>query len=621
MPGFDDRLTQALDRAAQPGEPAGVFERLELRRHRRAGVRRIQAALLVVAVLAGTTAGFVALRAAFDPDRTPLGVSPSPTGLPSNGEIVFVREGDDGRLHLFASQPDGTKVRQITHDATNDTDPSVSPGGETIAYSHALRGIQVIATVSFDGGTVAWHTPDDLAANDPAWSPDGDRIAFVGWAEPDVPDGNEAPQRYRAIYTVDATNGPPQRITDGGIPFAADPTWSPDGRSIAFAGGSCTSPCEGAVQSDLYVVDGSTTDVRRLTPMSEGVDEEAPAWSPDGTRIAFTRPGDEGDEVWTIAPDGTDERLVATAVEASLGPDLAWAPDGTALLVSDGDWIYRVDAKPPADPASNFVQLVRGDSPSWQPIPAGAEPSVTASPQPSVSPSPEPVGDDIGFGFAVCEVSHVRAQFDGLGAKDTAYVATRVAVDGMCPSNVEAAEAYVGIDIDEDGLVDESYGPILCEVYYCRAFAAPDLDGDVGRHELLVVESGGSIPDLGVYALGAVSDPTADESGIVRILVGEPDDPDGSFVTGEPVRLALGGDAGWSYRLSCEDRPDGRVLVAASAYREIDSDGPVVVHETTLVYGELTMIVVDVVEREEPPAYDQLGPQPTELCGTPIPPV
>jgi hypothetical protein len=155
-------------------------------------------------------------------------------------------------------------------------------------------------------------------------------------------------------------------------------------------------------------------------------------------------------------------------------------------------------------------------------------------------------------------------------------------------------------------------------VYYCRAFAAPDLDGDVGRHELLVVESGGSIPDLGVYALGAAGDPAADESGIVRIEVGEPGDPDGGFVTGEPVRLALGGDAGWSYRLRCEDRPDGRVLVATSAYREIDSDGPVVVHETTLAYGELTMIVVDVAEREEPPVYDQLGPQPTDLCGTPI---
>ncbi len=617
MSKVDDELTARFHRAERPVGSADLFDGLAHRRRRRRTLQRVQAAALAVTVIAATAGGFVALRAVFDERERDIGNRPS---LPANGEIVFSRTGDDGHSHLFAAQPDGSGVRQITDDGTNDTDPAVSPDGRTIAYVHELdQGIQVIATVPIDGGTVTWHTPDDLEANDPAWSWDGDRIAFSAWAEQSGPGppGSEAPERYRAIFVVDAASGSPQRVTDGGIPFTTDPSWSPDGRWVAIAGGSCAPGCGSPIESDLWLVDPVTTDARRLTAWSPDVDEEAPAWSPDGSRIAFTRPGERGDEVWTVAPDGSDETLLATAAEASLDPDLAWAPDGSSLLVSDGDWIYRMDATPDGDPRSNFVQLVRGLSPSWQPVPAASEATATVSP--NVSPSPTPVNDDVGFGFGVCEVSHVRAQFDGLGAEDTAYVATQRAEDGSCPSNVEEAPTFIGIDLDEDGLVDESFGPITCDVYYCRTFAAPDLDADVGRHELLVVESAGSIVGLGMYALGVVDGPAGDEPGIVRIEVGEPDDPAGGFVTGEPVTLYAGGDEGWSYRLSCEDRPEGRVLVAASAYREVDSSGPVVIHETTLAYGELRMIVVDVVEHEEPVSDDPLGPQPDDLCGTPIP--
>ena len=602
MPKVDDELSRRLRRAERPVDVDGLFEGLERLRSHRERLRRVQAGMLAIAVLAATAGGFVALRAAFDPDGRRAGESPTPVALPANGEIVFSREGADGRSHLYAVQPDGSGLRQVTDHVTNDSQPAVSPDGQTIAYVHQIdQRLGVIATIPIDGGTVTWQTEEGTHqdVSHPAWSPDGSKLAFVGSTVDSA-----------ALYVRDLNSGKTQALPEPAEleQWPAHPTWSPDGTRIAFAALDFT---RSSTSSDLGVVHSDGTGLQWLVTTTDS-DEEAPSWSPAGKRIAFIRPYGKKEGIWTMPATGGEASLVAVASE--LERDLAWAPDGSSLLVSDGDWIYRVDATPDGDPRDNLVRLVEGHSPSWQPLPVGSEPPATPSP----SPSRQPGGRDIGLGFSVCEVSHVGAQFDGLGAEDTAYVATRRAADDTCPS-ADTASGYVGIDLDEDGYVDESYGPISCEVHYCRAFAAPDLDADVGRHELLVVEEAGSIIGLGIYALGVVDGPAGDEAGIVRIEIGEPGDPEGDFVVGQPVTLSVGGDAGWSYRLSCEDRQGGRVLVAASAFREIDSGGPTLIRETTLAYGELRMIVVDVVERQEPASYDPLGPQPDDLCGTQIP--
>ena len=241
-------------------------------------------------------------------------------------------------------------------------------------------------------------------------------------------------------------------------------------------------------------------------------------------------------------------------------------------------------------------------------------------------PSPQPEQENLGFGFDVCEVSQLQGQFDGLDATDTAYVVIE-RDGGECPS-VQSASAHVGIDLDADGFVDASHGPIACEVYYCRTFAAPDLDKS-GTQELLVVESAGSITGLGLYTL---DDSASGGHEVVRVVIGVPDMPAAGFVSGQPARLLIGGDEGWSYRLRCEDHGnDGqrRYLYASRAFREVDGDGPVVIHETTLVYSsgdwgpphhpEPRLPVHDAADREAPASDDPLGPQPTELCGTPIP--
>lgn len=560
MSKVDDELTRRLRRAERPVDDDGVFEGLARRRSHRERVRRVQAGMLAFAVLAATTGGFVALRSAFDGSGRDIGDAPI---LASNGEIVFAREGEDGRLHIYAARPDGSDVRQITEGETNDASPAVAADGRTVAFASGLDGTggAVIATIPMEGGTVTPQTPDNLGATEPTWSPDGTQLAFVGSA------------LESWLYVVDIRDGTTRTVFPDVGPEAADPSWSPDGERVVFATRNVFS-----APKDVWGLATVRPDGSGLTSLVIGeVDAEAPAWSPDGTRIAFTQPGDEGDEVWTVAPDGTAETLIATAVEASLEPDLAWAPDGSSLLVSDGDWIYRVDATPEGDPRDNFEQLVEGHSPSWQPLPPGSEPSPTVEPEPSISPDPKAEGRDIGLGFNVCHLERLgEIDFLGDGTMGTAWTGAPLTDDGTCPDPSLGETYLVAADVDGDGLADSSSQTIeFC--FYCRPFDVVDFDADADD-ELVVMAAEGSTPSFMVYDLRG----TDGARRIEPVLVAEPGHREAGEEPGEPLTFATGGDEGYSGWVRCESFPAAPVLVVTWRDHPIEGD-TMEVHETRFV--------------------------------------
>ncbi len=250
-------------------------------------------------------------------------------------------------------------------------DPAWSPDGRRLAVVILDR----IWTTSPDGRDARELTRLSASEREPAWSSDGKRIAFVG----DRGKGFD-------LYVADSRGGIPERVLE----LEGDertPSWTPDGR-IVFAHRAADD-----VQWDLFVVNpagsGSSRLPLRLTQSPD--DELQPRVSPDGRRIAFSsnRNSEDGDfDIWLMrlfdrtAPASGSSRGPAVRLARQPGYDgfPEWSPDGSRLAyysVRDGvgaTWVTNFnplgesDSLSPGRPASASVLVSRhGGALTWSP--------------------------------------------------------------------------------------------------------------------------------------------------------------------------------------------------------------------------------------------------------------
>jgi Tol biopolymer transport system component len=173
------------------------------------------------------------------------------------------------------------------------------------------------------------------------------------------------------IWLADPDGSNVTQLTDGAND--AWPAWSPDGTKIAFAGSTASEPCPDDVfyygcPRDLYVVNADATGLHMV---SSGA--SSPSWSPDGERIVFQTSGTTGGTVIAIVnADGTGQTVLASTGQGSnLAP--AWSPDGSTIVYSSirrEDWgIFATPASggPEQELVPTGSSLGYVDDPTWSP--------------------------------------------------------------------------------------------------------------------------------------------------------------------------------------------------------------------------------------------------------------
>jgi Tol biopolymer transport system component len=286
-----------------------------------------------------------------------------------NGPIVFQRlDPHSGKTRLYTIRPDGSGLRAITlpgPNADKDSLPEWSPDGRRILFRRFFNPGQPnetsdVLVVRPDGTglrnlTRQSCTGDCLSSDHTAWSPDGRRVAFERAVGP-LPAAGPPP--IVGIFVMNADGSNVRQLTQLEPNSGTEdhvPTWSPDGRRIAFMRVNNTINPVNA--SAIYTIKPDGSDLRLVRRMPrEWPGAGAPDWSPDGSRLLFQtycRKGNcgqpaAGAQLFTIDPDGGRLRQLTHLPGNSY--DAGWSPDGKKIVLArnravgpEGD-IYTINA-------------------------------------------------------------------------------------------------------------------------------------------------------------------------------------------------------------------------------------------------------------------------------------
>lgn len=271
-----------------------------------------------------------------------------PEWSPDGAKVALVRSGHGKPEGLYVINRDGTGLRRLV--AQYAPSPAWSPDGTQIVF-WTTKGLALVDVAS---GRVRKLTRGE--DDKPVWSPRADRIAFMRWQG----------DRF-AIAAINA-DGTQLRVLTPALYNAHNPAWSPDGRRLAFNGNFGIGDTG---YWDVYVMNADGSDLTNLT-QSEAPSEEHPQWSPSGQWIAFSSTNTRryNPDIHTIRADGTRHRNLTRS--RSREDDASWSPNGRSLVfvgISDGNRdIYVMSAS--GGNVSNLTTDPEGTSntnPAWSP--------------------------------------------------------------------------------------------------------------------------------------------------------------------------------------------------------------------------------------------------------------
>jgi TolB protein len=262
-------------------------------------------------------------------------------------KIAYISERATGVKELYVMDYDGHDQHALTNYKNTVLTPAWSPDGEKVAFTTYRRNAADIEILSrLDRRPYTFERAGGTTTT-PAWSPDGSRIAFSTSR-----DGSDM-----EIYVADWNGRNMRRLTvSKGVDIS--PVWNPrTGREIAFVSDRSGSP-------QIYIMDAEGTNVRRV--IEEGGHAATPAWSPDGQFIAFA---------WQRSRSNLDIYMhnLATGANVQLTQNAGdnqkptWSPDGRHLVFESSrggtQQIYTMLAN--GEKVRRLTQTGRNTAPAW----------------------------------------------------------------------------------------------------------------------------------------------------------------------------------------------------------------------------------------------------------------
>ena len=253
----------------------------------------------------------------------PTAVLPVQDAYPhvSRDGLVVFQSNRVGGSKLFVARLDGSALRQLTSGPGDDATPIWSPDGTEIVFASNRGGNEDVWIARADGTGLRNLTNHPASDSHPSWSPDGRLMVFCSTRG----DGENDD-----IYVIGTDGSNLRRLTDNGLHWDTFPSFSPDGRTILFRRLLRERTGDGTLaNSEIMRMNADGTGAVNLTrhPWFDGW----PSWSPDGRRIAFSSNRSDAYQIYVMNVDGSGEPVrVVDSPYTDVRPQ--WLPEGQGLI-------------------------------------------------------------------------------------------------------------------------------------------------------------------------------------------------------------------------------------------------------------------------------------------------